>query len=175
MNYGNTVHEENRKHGLMGEGKEKPSYKQLFRIKVLIEELVRIRAETDKPKFNMKHWCELARGKSITFLNKLIGKAIKNPCGTSCCLAGKAGLLPKIRRMGFKWEAKPSSSPVRGAPATGGFRYQHNVDDNAVKKFFGTMCYWEVFMDLYGISTLLQGIEALKRFHRRESNEAHLT
>lgn len=146
----------------------KPSREHLHRIKVLIEELEDLRANTPKPKFNMKAWCEIVRGKSKTFLRKLIGAAVKNPCGTSGCLAGKAGLIPKIRRMGFRWEVLPGCRSHR--PATAGFRYKNFTTDAAVRQFFGRMCYWEVFMDMYGINTLLQGIVALKRFHKRESS-----
>ncbi len=56
-----------------------------------------------------------------------------------------------------------------GIPAEANFRYKHNIKCNAVKRFFGPMCYWECFMDIYGINTLLQGIEALKKFHSRET------
>lgn len=145
----------------------KPSKEHLFRVKVLIEELEDLRANTQKPKFNMKSWCELVIGHSKTFLKKLIGEAVKNPCGTVGCLAGKAGLIPKIRRMGFRWEVLPGQK--NRAPARAGFRYKNFTTDAAVRQFFGRMCYWEVFMDMYGINTLLQGIDALKRFHKRES------
>jgi len=152
-----------------GEGRAKPTSKQLFRVEVLIEELVRLRKETPKPQFNMKNWCLLASARTKTFLAQLIGRAVKNPCGTTACLAGKAALIPKIRRMGFRWEVMRPKSHRRGQMAKAGFRYKRNIADKAVKQFFGPMCYWEVFMDIYGINTLLQGIDALKRFHRRES------
>jgi len=169
--YSNRLHEASRSSGMNGEGRKKPSKQQLFRVGVLIEELVRLRKETPRPKFNMKSWCSIASGTSKTFLMKLIGQAVKNPCGTSACLAGKAGLIPKIRRMGFRWEVMRQSADRkrRLIPAKAGFRYKRSIDCNAVKKFFGPMCYWEVFMDIYGIHTLLQGIDSLKRLHKRES------
>ena len=170
MSYTNRLHNVSRDAGMQGEGRTKPTKAQLFRVGVLIEELEKVRKSTPSPKFNMKSWCTLHRAATKTFLKKLIGQAVKNPCGTTACLAGKAGLLPKIRRMGFRWEVmRPKSYRQRGHPAHAGFRYKHNIEVNAVKKFFGTMCYWEVFMNIYGINTLLQGIDALKRFHKRES------
>ena len=166
--YTNRLHNATRETGMRGEGSKKPSKAQLFRIEVLIEELVRLRKDTPKPMFSMKNWCLLARGRTQTFLKQLIGAAVKDPCGTTACLAGKAGLIPKIRRMGFRWEVMKGRRG-RGLPARAGFRYKNNIEDKAVKSFFGPMCYWEVFMDIYGINTMLQGIDALKRFHKRES------
>lgn len=176
MNYRSMAHEETRSTGMACAGRKKPSKQQLFRVKVLIEELEKMRKSNPSPKFHMKSWCELACARSRTFLNKLIRRATKNPCGTTACLAGKAGLIPKIRRMGFKWEARELSSELlRSTTARAGFKFKDKVDDNAVKEFFGIMCYWEVFMDIYGISTLIEGIKALKGFHKRESKQASST
>jgi len=69
---------------------------QKERIEVLIEELEKLRAKHGrKVKFDMGVWCKATK--------EDIPEAIKNPCGTYACLAGKAGLIPRIRRMGFKW------------------------------------------------------------------------
>ena len=124
---------------------------QLNRIRILIEELEKLRAQHGRGiKFDM--------GLYVSTLNFDLPTAIKNPCGTYACLVGKAGLIPRIRRMGFRW-----------TQAAGGgydFRYKKCRGSDAIRTFFGDAVSAEIFhgpgMDR--ISTLFQGIKALKKF-----------
>lgn len=138
---------------------------QLHRIEILIEELEKLRQRAKKRKqeiqFFMGNWItpELASPN----LKDKIAKAVRNPCGTQACLAGKAGLISKIRRMGFKWEILPGS---RGTESNFQFtenRYRFR-GDSAVKAFFGGDVTKEIFLGSQSIKTLFQGIQALKRF-----------
>jgi hypothetical protein len=142
---------------------------QLKRTKVLIVELHKLRDNTEKPKFNMGDWMNnlLSRMSSKAALHKAIMEATKNPCGTAACLAGKAGLIPRIRRMGFKWDVLPERSYLTGQ-AQAGFHYDGWTGDHAVQEFFGSDVFHEVFMDISGIRTLLQGIRALEKIVKEE-------
>ncbi len=137
---------------------------QIDRLNVLIVELEALRANTKKPKFDMGNWMSgaLTRLTTKVGLHKAIMEATENPCGTASCLAGKAGLIPKIRRMGFKWDVMPDRSYLTGQ-AQAGFHYDGWTGDFAVQEFFGSEAFHEVFMAISEIRTLLQGIKALKR------------
>ena len=137
---------------------------QLRRIEILIEELEKLRKAKPKGKFNMRIWCALKRAATRAVLRKQIREAVKNPCGTSACLAGKAGLIPRIRKMGFKWDT------IDRWGDHGGFRYKKFIREAAVRAFFGDDVYWGVFNRPHSITTLFQGINALKSFVR-ESNQ----
>lgn len=143
---------------------------QLKRLNVLIEELERLRANTVKPKFNMGNWMSnaLSRFKTKVGLHKAIMEATENPCGTAACLAGKAGIIPKIRRMGFKWDVLPEFSYLNGQ-AQAGFHYNGWTGDYAVKEFFGQEAFHECFMAIGEIKTLLQGINKLKSVVKYET------
>lgn len=136
-------------------------------IRVLIEELEKLQ-DTKDIQFNMSHWCELGLRKPFDApmpreeLREAILLATKNPCGTSACLAGKAGLIPRIRRMGFKWGVS------RGGAIKGIFRYTNNgrelTGDAAVCAFFGERVFEIVFTGRFDIKTIPQGIQALENF-----------
>lgn len=138
---------------------------QIRRVKILIRELKFLRANTPNPVFRMGEWmCNiLTKRKSKKVLHQDIMKATKQPCGTAACLAGKAGLIPAVRRMGFKWDVytKDQAFDLFGN-ARAGFQFGSHLGDNAVVAFFGQMAFSEVFMDIRGIRTLLQGIKALE-------------
>jgi len=146
---------------------------QLHRIKILIEELTKLRQRAiDKSRgieFDMTTWMdpELCSPNLGTKINK----AVKNPCGTSACLAGKAGLIPKIRKLGFQWDITPKSYGT-----SAGFSYTENefryTGNSAVSLFFGGGVFKAVFLDVKGINTLHQGIMALKRFVHKARKEA---
>ncbi len=142
---------------------------QLKRCKILITELHELRKNTIKPKFNMGNWmCDtLSRMTRKGRLHRAIMEATKNPCSTAACLAGKAGLIPRIRRMGFKWDVLSGVSYLTGQ-AQAGFHYGGYTGDDAVKAFFGSDAFHDIFMDLGGIRTLLQGIRALERLVKAE-------
>ena len=131
---------------------------QLRRINILIEELEKLRKENPKGKFDMGTWCSIKRAATRLLLRKQILEAIQNPCGTAACLAGKAGLIPRIRRMGFKWDTAKSRGNVAD------FRYKKLIGNVAVQFFFGSAVFHRVFTRTYSISTLYQGIQALKCF-----------
>ncbi len=159
---------------------DKQQYK---RTKVLIEELIKLRANTEKPKFQMKNWMSEALKKmaSKVGLHKAIMDATKNPCGTTCCLAGKAGLIPRIRRMGFKWDVRPGPVDAKhyswsAQPwARACFQFDGWTGDAAARKFFGDTVFEKVFMNVAGIRTLLQGIKALQyQVEQYEDNQAYL-
>jgi len=144
---------------------------QLRRINILIEELIKLRQRAiDRDReieFNMASWME--PGMSSPNLRSKIDKAVRNPCGTEACLCGKAGLIPRIRRLGFKWDIIPKSY---GTSAN--FQYTGGDGDryhgsHAVKEFFGEDVTEEVFLGGQDINTLFQGIQALKRFVRVRS------
>lgn len=136
---------------------------QLKRIEILIEELEKLRKENPRGIFDMGDWCALDSAPTKTELDKQIKEATKNPCGTAACLAGKAGLIPRIRQMGFRWGSRVS---ILGwdSYAYGGFRYKDYFDDNAIEAFFGEEVLNTVFYDTATINTLYQGIKALKKF-----------
>ena len=99
---------------------------QLRRINILIEELEELRRTTKDIKFEMGTWCELEYvddGQSATDLQKLIRNATKNPCGTAACLAGKAGLIPRIRKMGFMWNMIPRKNWADAFPCSAADKY----------------------------------------------------
>lgn len=127
---------------------------QLRRIKILIEELEKL--PTDGV-FKMDTWCELSGGFGTSLKSK-IRKAVRNPCGTAACLAGKAGLIPRIRRMGFKWDVLGRW----GHHAN--FRYKTFIGGSARWEFFGEDVNDAVFTSIDTIDTLPEGIEALKEF-----------
>lgn len=145
---------------------------QLHHIKVLIEELEKLRTETPKPKFEMSRWIDalLTFGRNKTSLRKTIHEATLHPCRTSACLAGKASLIPRIRRMGFRWDFWDFN--VHGE-ATAAFHYRGYFGTSAVRKFFGEDVYYQVFVNLENIRTLLQGIKALKQFMERNEKSLH--
>ena len=138
---------------------------QITRCKVLIRELKLLKANTVKPKFFMGNWMSLFLTKRRTTreLHQDIMEATRNPCGTACCLAGKAGLIPAIRRMGFKWDVytKDQAFDLFGN-ARAGFQFGSHLGDAAVINFFGQLAFSDVFMNIYNIHTLLQGIKALE-------------
>lgn len=122
---------------------------QLNRIRILIEELEKLRKEHGrKVKFAMGVWCDLE--------DKSLREAVRNPCGTYACLAGKAGLIPRIRRMGFKCFDDDFGVD---------FKYKSHSGTSAIEKFFGKEIMRSVFTRYaMTIPTLFQGILALKRF-----------
>lgn len=144
--------------------------KQLTRIKILIEELESLRENTEKPAFDMGTWCEISEADTKTKIQKQISEAVKNPCQTAACLAGKAGLMPRFRRMGFSWRFSHFGilfgKNEIGACAS--FKYKEYKGVLAVKMFFGADVTKEVFMQTLGIRTLFQGINALKEFVAEE-------
>ena len=152
------------------EKKTKMTTKQLRRVKILITELEKLRATTKTPKFNMGQWMSrlLKRRNSKKAMKIAIMEATREPCNTSACLAGKAGLIPKIRRMGFRWDVIGANSYGEGVAD---FRYKDFIGDEAVKQFFGYDTYSDVFLNTYDINTLFQGINALKRAVKAEENE----
>jgi len=135
---------------------------QLRRIRILIEELEKLRKDNPKGKFNMGIWCALTKAVDRFILRKEILEATKDPCGTVACLAGKAGLIPRIRRMGFKWD------PTGRRKAHANFRYREHRGVGAVTAFFGEDVLYHVFR-IMTINTLYQGIQALKIFVKERS------
>jgi hypothetical protein len=137
--------------------------KQYRRVKILITELEKLRQTTKKPKFYMGNWMSrlLQKRRSKRALHIAVMEATREPCGTEACLAGKAGLIPKIRRMGFKWDVTDRTDEYDYAIAN--FRYKVYTGDEAVRAFFGRDIFNQVFMNTSGIKTLFQGINALKR------------
>jgi len=150
---------------------------QINRLKVLIEELEIIyKGPRKKSSINMSEWCELDKFHSMAALTRAIKIATEDPCGTSACLAGKAGLIPRIRKMGFKWDFD-HSQPVgfeweRKTQAVAGFVFKERghlprKGDIAVKEFFGERAFQDVFHN-FNIKTLFQGIRELKAFVKVE-------
>ncbi len=135
---------------------------QYNRTKILIEELKTLRANTPKPKFRMANWMSefLTKMFHKKDLHQAIMDATREPCGTACCLAGKAGLIPRIRRLGFKWDVLDGGSAWSDAKAN--FQYKDEIGNEAVKLFFGSYLFCRVFMNTEGLRTLLQGIKALQ-------------
>jgi hypothetical protein len=147
---------------------------QIKRIHILIEELEIIKKETSRQKFNMHEWCELMKFHTRAALKRAVKGATKNPCGTSACLAGKAALIPRLRKMGFKWDflklediGYPGENKTQ---AVAGFIYKERGQwgerfegDEAVKQFFGLRAYQDVFHN-FRIKTLARGIKELKAF-----------
>lgn len=152
---------------------------QLKRIKILIEELESLKETTKKPAFDMHQWCEIGELRTKALMQKQINKAVKNPCQTAACLAGKAGLMPRFRRMGFSWAFShygPSGVIHNRLVALADFRYRDRhkhvwKGTFALEKFFGIPVYRQIFMRTYKIRTLFQGINALKRFVAEEDRK----
>lgn len=142
---------------------------QINRLNVLIEELEKLRANTAKPKFEMRNWMAETLSKFATKvgLHKAIMDATKNPCGTAACLAGKAGLIPRIRRLGFRWDVMETKTFMTNQ-AQACFHFDGYTGDVAVKHFFGWEAFSEVFMALGEITTLFQGIKRLKKLVKEE-------
>ncbi len=143
---------------------------QLHRIEVLIEELTKLRQRSiDRGReieFYMGNW--ITTDLCSPHLKDKITKAVRNPCGTQACLAGKAGLIPRIRRLGFKFDIVPGSY---GAKAE--FQYTENgitwSENSAIRMFFGEDVTKKIFIGSQDIHTLFQGIQALKRFVKANS------
>ncbi len=132
---------------------------QLRRVKMLIEEFEEILRTVPKPNFNMKMWCELRTSNLVNSnLRAKIREAVKNPCGTAACLAGKAGLMPRFRRLGFKWD----DIFDQNTEFYGTFSYDGAVGNYAVKRFFGTDVFHDVFINTDNIVTIKGGIYHLK-------------
>lgn len=148
---------------------------QYKRTKVLIEELIKLRSNTVKPKFKMKNWMSETLTKMFRKedLHAEIMEATRNPCGTACCLAGKAGLLPRIRRMGFKWDVIPGPKRFSWSDAKADFQFNGETGTKATREFFGSHVFERVFMNTSHIRTLLQGIKALQAVvEQYEDNQA---
>jgi len=149
---------------------------QLKRINILIEELEKLRASTPRPKFNMGMWCELTGrdekdswGRAVSNdtraeLRAKIKAAVLNPCGTAACLCGKAGLMPRFRRMGFRWDVSKSGKVEGKFYYSKRGRARDTYGEVATMEFFGFDVYDDVFINVDEIKTLSQGIKALKRF-----------
>ncbi len=143
---------------------------QLHRIEVLIEELTKLRQRSidrkEEIEFNMVFW--ITPEMEGPNLKGKIDKAVRNPCGTQPCLAGKAGLNPRIRRLGFKFDIVPGSYGTKAEfqYTENGFNYREN---SAIKAFFGEDVTKKIFIGGQDIHTLLQGIQALKRFVKEQS------
>lgn len=141
--------------------------KQLNHIRLLISELEKLQKETPEPEFDMNIWCSLANS-DLQFdreqLERQIEKATENPCGTAACLAGKAGLIPAIRKLGFKWAVSSKKNNIghRDFPA-GQFQYKDRRGRAATEEFFGVSVMHMVF-ESDQIYTLQEGIDALKAF-----------
>ncbi len=136
--------------------------KQYRRVKILITELEKLRKTTKKPKFYMGNRMSRILQKRVSkrALRIAIMEATREPCGTEACLAGKAGLIPRIRRMGFKWDVM--DEPGEYGYAKANFRYKFYKGDEAVRHFFGRDIFNDIFMNTAGIKTLFQGINKLK-------------
>ncbi len=143
---------------------------QLHRIEILIEELEKLRQRAKERKeeieFNMGFW--ITPEMEGPNLKGKIDKAVRNPCGTAACLAGKAGLIPRIRRLGFKFDIVPGSYGAKAEfqYTENGFNYREN---SAIGAFFGEDVTKKIFIGSHNIDTLFQGIQALKRFVRVRS------
>ena len=144
--------------------------KQISNCKVLIEELVKAQKAERKPIFSMERWIapDFDHGPTKKALHEKIMKVTLDPCGTAACLAGKAGLFPRIRKLGFKWDV------VAGRPFNGGyyaranFSYQGLIGSAATKEFFGESTFNSVFIRTK-IRTLSGALRVLKKHIKDEA------
>ncbi len=136
---------------------------QISNCKVLIEELTKAQKAERKPIFSMERWIDpnLDSGPSKKALHEKIMKVTLDPCGTAACLAGKAGLFPRIRKLGFKWDVI-SKAGYLGAVARASFSYQGLIGTDATREFFGRSTLDNVFMRTK-IRTLNGALRVLKR------------
>ncbi len=123
--------------------------KFLRRIKILIEEFEKF---GNKGFVYMDEWVntdnvpesDMGRGD-----RKFIIEAGKNPCGTAACIAGKAGLMPRFRRLGFKYNIYWGSFNV------------------SADRFFGESFHEAVFVGRFAVSnvhTPKQAVILMKAF-----------
>lgn len=52
----------------------------------------------------MDGFIDMGRWTDMDLPQSKLKDAMSNPCGTACCLAGKAGLMPEFHKLGFKWK-----------------------------------------------------------------------
>lgn len=143
---------------------------QINNCKILVEELVKLQATVDNPVFDMERWVNprLDRARTQKALHKRIMKVTDNPCGTAACLAGKAGLIPRLRRLGFKWDVlKGKHRRFFGGDAKANFQYGIYEGTNAVSAFFGCRTFTNVFMRTK-IRTLNGALRVLRKHIREE-------
>lgn len=92
-------------------------------------------------------------------------RASANPCGTACCIAGKAGLMPVFQDQGFKWLdywAEPDETPFSIHPL----------------QFFGRSLYQAVLVGQWtmdNIETTAQAIMVLEAFLAEGGIEVRLS
>lgn len=157
---------------------------QLKRLGILVEELEKLRDSVPASEvcFDMGQWCELQNAESRTTRTKILADieaATLNPCNTYACLAGKAGLIPRIRRAGFKWTI---SDPKAGEDDDScwshtEFQYKDRAGHvvkghDAITAFYGESAMSNVFLHhSHGIDTLQDGIELLTTFIKWEKSE----
>jgi len=150
---------------------------QLNRLSILSTELSKLSdaMPAESVRFDMGLWCELTNADSLLSradLEKQITEATRNPCNTYACLCGKAGLIPRIRRMGFKWAIRelnvdPNYDGRR--PCVGEFQYKNLRDHEAIREFFGDGAMDNVFLNHSSIETLDEGIELLEDYIQKET------
>ena len=140
---------------------------QINNCKILIEELTKLQETVKEPIFDMSRWVDpiLDHFRTKKGLHAKIMEVTKNPCGTAACLAGKAGLIPRIRKMGFKWDVVVHKNYLHEATAT--FMFDDLQENEAVRAFFGTTTFQKVFLRTK-IRTLNGGIRVLKRHVKDE-------
>lgn len=86
--------------------------------------------------------------------------AVEHPCGTACCLAGKAALMPVFREQGFRLNPDICSNTHRLYSSSIVFQTQPYV-------FFGYSLYSAVFTGIWCIKhlhTIAQAAELLRCF-----------
>lgn len=140
---------------------------QIEHCKILVEELEKLQKATKAPVFSMERWVNpiLDRARTQALLHKRIMDVTKNPCGTAACLAGKAGLIPRIRRLGFKWDIVKGR--YYGGDAKANFKYGTSEGTYAVTAFFGYSTFTNVFMRTK-IRTLNGALRVLRKHIRVE-------
>lgn len=147
---------------------------QINNCKILLEELEKLQQATKAPVFSMERWVNpiLDRARTQKALHKRIMQVTDNPCGTAACLAGKAGLIPRIRRLGFKWDVLTGKRRCFfGGDAKANFQYDIYEGTNAVCAFFGGDTFREVFMRTK-IRTLNGALRVLRKHIRVEEIRA---
>ncbi len=139
---------------------------QISHCKVLIEELTKAQKAERKPIFSMKRWVDpgIEGAGTKKELHERIMKVTLDPCGTAACLAGKAGLFPRIRKLGFKWDV--IAGGYRGY-ARANFSYGDRRGSQATRAFFGDSTFDNVFMRTQ-IRTLKGALRVLKHHVKLE-------
>lgn len=117
------------------------------RVEILLEELEKLPKESF---VYMTDWVVAGGKLSESDEARFVRSAMKNPCGTAACIAGKAGLMPRFRKLGFRWN----------------FEEQYDFED-AVYDFFGLMTHRIVFANTLAIQivdTVEQAVVLVRHF-----------